>query len=151
MDIYRQTIVLFDYGNDVGTRVQAFENTHTNSVSILDSHAKNRADAGKKAAVKRLGDDFIALGTSLRAMSVPTDARTVHEAYVHAYQAVGENLKAISETDTDETFLNAVTAYNSSVDTLSQSFVAFATFFSARTILFSSLDAGSVFMFSSSQ
>lgn len=139
---------LHAYGNEVGTYIQGFEAAHTRSAQILTDHAEDRGNAEKAGRVDQLGYDMAELGFDLTQMdTVPEEARAAHTAFASAYRVVGTNLTKIAATKTDEEFLNAITAYNESVEALSRRFFILATVFSAQNVAFSSSDPGSVFTF----
>ncbi len=140
---------LFSYGNEIGTYIKSFEDTHQNLPQILKDHAENRTSAEKTAAVKNLGMDLAQLGRDLLDLTdVPSSASAAHKAYATTYRIVGTNLVKISETASDEEFLNAITAYDTSVEDLTKRFLFLVALFGANNVTFSSSDGGSIFMFS---
>jgi hypothetical protein len=140
---------LFDYGNDVGTFVKGFEDTHYGSAQILKDHVEDRTNPDKIRALKILGQDLQQLGVDLRTVpNVPEEAKGMHRIYANAYYAVGGNLVLISETTTDEEFVNAITKYNSLVEALSTQFQLLVVLFGTNEVTFSSSDPGNIFMFS---
>lgn len=139
---------LFDYGNEVGTYVKGYEDTHYGTSQILKDHVEDRTNPDKIRALKILGDDMQQLGDGLRTLSdVPASAAGMHKVYANAYYAAGANLIMIAETTTDEEFLNAITKYNEIVDKLSTQFQLLVVLFGTNEVTFSSSDPGNIFTF----
>jgi hypothetical protein len=140
---------LFDYGNDVGTLVKGFEDTHYGSYQILKDHIEDRTNPDKIRALKILGQDLQQLGSDLRTVpDVPAEAAGMHRVYANAYYAIGGNLVLVADTTTDEEFVNAITKYNSIVEALSTQFQLLVLLFGTNEVTFSSSDPGNIFMFS---
>lgn len=140
--------VLHSYGNEVGTLVQGFEASHTNSIPTLKDHAEDRGNADKAKLVNNLGYDIAAFGRDLSQMqNVPPAAAAAHSALATTYRLVGTNLTKIAETKTDEQFLDAINTYNASVESLSKRFFVLVSIFTANNVNFTSGEAGSIFMF----
>lgn len=139
---------LHTYGNDIGTYIQGFESMHSNSAQILKDHAEDRGNADKAAKVDQLGYELAALGRDLNLLeTVPEDVKAAHSALSTSYRLVGTNLTKIAATKTDEEFLDAINAYNASVEGLSKRFFVLVGIFSANNVTFSSSEPGSIFMF----
>jgi len=142
---------LHEYGNQVGTYIKDFEDMHRAGPQILKDHIEDRANPQKIAALERLASDMEYLGISLLEMDyVPANATAMHKAYAAAYKAAGANLIKVSETTTDEEFVDAIATYNASVEELTKRFLMLVALFGANNITFSSSDPGSVFMFNPS-
>lgn len=139
---------LYSYGNQVGTHVKGFEDTHFGSAQILKDHVEDRTNPDKIRALKILGTDMQQLGVDLNAVpNVPNAVAGAHRVYANAYYAAGGNLVRIAETTTDEEFVNAVLKYNEIVDKLSEQFQLLVLLFGANEVTFSSSDPGNIFMF----
>lgn len=139
---------LFDYGNDVGTLVKSFEDTHGGAAQILKDHVEDRSNPSKINALKILGQDLQQLGRDLRSIpNIPEAAAGMHRVYANAYYAIGGNLVLVADTTTDEEFLAAITKYNSIVDALSTQFQLLVILFGTNEVTFSSSDPGVIFMF----
>lgn len=161
---------LFDYGNELGSYIGAFEDAHQNTVSFLQDFFSSRgatplgepragveptpapppADGGQSAAeaILRAARDYSRLGDTVRGMSsVPEEIQPLHAALVQGYGEIGAGLSAIVATNSGN-LAEAVIAYNTSADKFIRNFVAFVDFFSARGIKFSASDPGSIFSFS---
>lgn len=140
---------LFAYGNEVGTYLKAYEDTHTNSPQITKDHIEDRGNESKARAVRYIGDDMIQFGASLKELTdIPVSAKGMHLAYANAYITAGENLMKVADTKTDDEFVSAVTAYNSSVESLSNRFQMLVILFGVNEVTFSASDQGNVFTFS---
>ncbi len=139
---------LYSYGNDMGTFIQAFESTHTNTAQIQKDHVEDRTNSQKIGVLRRLGEDYAQLGSELAALqNIPSSAQSAHTAYANSYIEVGANLVKIALTTSDEEFLKALETYNASVESLSRRFFILTTVFSTNGVKFSSTEPGSVFMF----
>lgn len=139
---------LFTYGNEIGSYIQGYESLHLNAAQTLKDHAEDRTNPQKTELVDRLGYDMAALGRDfLQMQTVPQDIRAAHAAYATSYRIAGTNLTKIATTKTDEEYLDAIAAYNASVESLSKRFLILVGFFSAHNVVFSSSDPGSIFMF----
>lgn len=139
---------LFSYGNEVGTYVQGFESMHSNSAQILKDQAEDRTNAEKAARVDALGYAMAELGRDLNQMQeIPASARAAHTAYATSYRLAGTNLTKVAAAKTDEEYIDAIGAYNTSVESLSKRFLVLVGLFSANNVSFSSSDPGSMFVF----
>lgn len=149
---------LYNYGNDVGSFIQSFEQQYPNETKILTDQIQDRKDTVKGAAVVSLGQALSALGSSLSAMddgsgdeggnqSVPSQMRPSHLALAKSYSELGAKLALIPKTQSDTDFIAAINAYNASVDTFTKNYVALANLFAAYGVSFSPEDPGSLFTF----
>ncbi|KKW24807.1 MAG: hypothetical protein UY70_C0011G0023 [Candidatus Kaiserbacteria bacterium GW2011_GWB1_52_6] len=139
---------LYNYGNDVGSALQTFENNHKNEAQVLKDQMQDPQDAAKLAAVMRLAADLENVGVSLKTLDqIPQQMRTLHMALAKSYETMGQNLRLVPTTKTPRDFLAAIDAYNKSADEFVRSFVAVATLFSANGVTFAAEDPGSVFTF----
>jgi hypothetical protein len=140
---------LHEYGNALGIALQSFADLHTNMVQVLKDQAEDRSDAVKAEGVKRLGDDFVRLGTEIGNMDeVPASMQDAHEKLAAAYQDVGTKLAAIPGAADDEALLAAVNTYNASAEELSRRLVDMIDRFVGSGVTFSASDPGAVFTFS---
>ena len=140
---------LFTYGNAVGTQIKGYEDTHRGTAQILRDHVEDRKNPDKIRAVKLIGTDMQQLGVDLRNLSgIPTEATAMHKEYGNAYIVAGGNLLKVADTTTDEEFVSAITAYNTSVEKLTKQFLLLVTLFGTNEVTFSASDQGNVFMFS---
>ncbi|OGG58531.1 hypothetical protein A2765_02275 [Candidatus Kaiserbacteria bacterium RIFCSPHIGHO2_01_FULL_56_24] len=139
---------LFSYGNQMGTYIKGFEAMHYGSAQILKDHVEDRANPDKIRAVKLLAADMRQLGTDFLYMSgVPAAMAEAHKAYGNAYRAAGAALLKVAATESDSDFVNAITAYNASVEEMSKRFQLLVALFGANDVAFSASDEGNVFMF----
>lgn len=142
---------LYTYGNEVGTYVSGYEDTHRASPQTLKDHIEDRTDPTKTQALYNLGYDMAALGADLLLIpDVPEAMAAAHKAYANTYRIVGTNLTKVSETTTDEEFVAAVATYNTSVEDLTKRFLAVLAVFNAFDVQFAATDPGSMFMFNTS-
>jgi hypothetical protein len=139
---------LYDYGNDAGALISAFEQGHPNSTQVLTDQAQDRGSAEKAAAVEALGADLSALGDQLLALeNVPSTVSDANASLAASYHDIGKKLALIPQAQSDADFLAAVNAYNDAVGTFVQRYVALAQLFVSYSVTFSSDDSGSVFTF----
>ncbi|MEK7134068.1 MAG: hypothetical protein AAB804_03280 [Patescibacteria group bacterium] len=139
---------LYDFGNDIGSYIQSFEEQHPTMSFTLKDHAEDRNDPQKAAAVGRVAQELKGVGQSLLSIeTVPSGIAPAHTALAKSYVAVGTNLALLAEAKDDADFLHAIEVYNASADTFVKNYVAIATLFGAYGVVFSPTDAGSVFTF----
>ena len=160
--------VLFDYGNELGSYIGAFDDAHQNTTSMFQDFFSARgampagevkkgsepkpvpppSDGGKSAmeGILATAKDYSRLGDTISNMSsVPKEAQALSLALAQGYSEIGAGLGAIVSPSSD--LGKAVVAYNESADKFIKNFVALADFFGARGIKFSSSDPGNVFSF----
>ena len=142
---------LYDYGNDIGSSIESFEQQHSNTPQLLKEQVEDRSDPGKAAAVVNIGRALQDIGNSLLAMEeVPPIMASAHKALAQSYVEIGKNLALVPGATGDSAFIQAIQTYNASADTFTKNYVQIATLFSAHGVVFSSTDAGSVFTFTPS-
>lgn len=140
---------LYDYGNDIGSTIESFEQQHSNTVQILKGQVEDRADPEKAAAVVKVGHDFEELGKLLLEMDpVPSAARSAHEALAESYVALGKKLALVPGAERDADYIKAIEAYNASADVFVQNYIRLVALFGAYSVTFTSVDGGKVFTFS---
>lgn len=140
---------LFDYGNEAGSHIQTYEDSHRNAATVLRDQAEDRKNASKAQAVKTVAAAIRTVGENLAAIEqVPAGAKSLHETLARNYREVGEALALVPDASGDAAFITAIENYNTSADALVKTFVALATLFSVQGVTFSTQDPGSVFMFS---
>lgn len=142
---------LYDYGNDIGSTIESFEQQHTNTVQILKVQVEDRANSEKAAAVVRVGHDFEELGKLLLKMDpVPSVVATTHEALAQSYIELGKKLALVPGAERDADYVKAIEAYNASADAFVQSYIRLVSLFGAYGVIFTSIDGGKVFTFNPS-
>jgi hypothetical protein len=141
---------LHNYGNEAGSSIQSFEDSHRNMARTLKDQFEDPQDPGKVAALEGLGDALARVGRELEGMgNVPESARSVNASVAKSYREMGEMLALVPEAHTDDERVSAMLAYNATVDTYIKNYVALATLFSAHGVTFASNESGSVFVFTS--
>jgi hypothetical protein len=145
-----KTLELYDYGNEIGSYVQSYENSHRGVATILKNQIEDRADSAKGQAVRDVGSALAKIGVSMEHMDqIPASVGTLHTNLAKSYEDAGAKLAAIPDAQSDQQFVAAIEAYNASADALTQNFVTLAEFFSLSQVTFTSDDSGSVFSFTS--
>ncbi|MDB5238243.1 MAG: hypothetical protein JWM46_513 [Candidatus Kaiserbacteria bacterium] len=140
---------LYEYGNNAGGYIQTYESGRQNTSSILKDQAVDRQNTQKGRAVKDIGDALKAVGVSLQTMDgVPDAAKTLNQALAAGYIDIGEKLSAVPDAPGDDTFIAAIKAYDTSVETFTKKYVALAQYLSLSGVVFAPGDPGSVFTFS---
>lgn len=140
---------LYDYGNDIGSTIESFEQQHSNTPQILKEQVEDRSNPGKAAAVVRIGHDLEEMGNNLAAMeTVPSAVASAHEALAKSYIEIGKKLALIPGAERDSDFIAAIQAYNASADTFAKNYIQLVSLFGAHGVAFTSADAGKVFTFS---
>jgi len=139
---------LYDYGNDIGSTIESFEQQHSNTVQVLKVQVEERANPEKAAAVVKIGRDFEELGKLLLQMdSVPPAAATAHGALAQSYIELGKKLALVPGAERDADYIKAIEAYNASADTFVQNYARLVSLFGAYSVTFTSIDGGKVFTF----
>ncbi len=139
---------LYSWGSDAGNEIQNYENSHPDQVAILTNFMQDREDAGKVAAMKKLGADLIAAGDGIANIDpIPSQMKQAGPALAESYREIGRNLAAIPDARGDDNVVKAILAYDSSAEHFVQSYVAVALIFQANAITFTQGEPGSVFMF----
>jgi len=139
---------LYDYGNAVGSYIQAFESTHTDETAVLQAQSDDRTNAAKAAALEKLGNDLANVGTEMLAMNdVPPSIASAHQALAQSYIEIGGKLAQVPNAQGDSDFVTAIETYDTSVNLFVTHYVALAQLFGAYGVTFSQTDPGSVFSF----
>jgi hypothetical protein len=145
-----QQQALYEYGNEIGTYIQAYEARSGNVPQILRDQIEDRTDPQKGNAVKDVGSSLIYIGTQMERMdSVPADVADTHAALARSYREMGAKLQQVPDAKGDQAFIAAIEAYNASADAFSRTFVSLADFFVLSGVQFAPSDPGNVFTFSS--
>lgn len=139
---------LYDYGNEVGGRIQSFEERHRGAPQILKDQFEDRHNPEKNAALLSLARALGDLGKELSAIQAPPEVQSAHQKVAASYKELGEKLSKVPDAKTDEAVLNAILAYNAAAEEYVRNYVSLATLLSAHGVSFSQEDAGSVFTFS---
>lgn len=143
--------VLYEYGNEIGSSIESFEQEHTNTPQLLKAQVEDRTNPEKAAAVVNLGRSFEGMGHNLLAMDrVPPGMAAAHKALAESYIEIGKKLALIPKTTRDEDFIEAIQTYNASADTFTKRYIQMVSLFGAYGVTFSSSDPGRVFAFSPS-
>lgn len=139
---------LFNYGNEIGRRIQGFAAVNPNMTQAVVNQATHRDNKGYGAAVRELGARYTALGDNILSVhDVPTSAISLHQALGESYINLGKALAAVPDASDDQAFLSAVTTYNNKADAFTLAFVGMATMFSTLDVTFDQSDGGSAFSF----
>ena len=139
---------LYEYGNDIGSTIESFEQQHSDTSQILKGQVEDRTDSAKAAAVVRIGRDLEEMGNILAAMeTVPSALASAHNALAKSYIEIGKNLALIPKTASDADFIKAIQTYNASADTFAKNYIQMVSLFGAHGVAFSANDAGKVFTF----
>ncbi len=140
---------LYDYGNDIGSTIESFEQQHSNTVQILKVQVEDRANPEKAAAVVAIGHELEDLGKILAAMeTVPSAMVSTHNALAQSYIEIGKNLALVPSAERDSDFIKAIQTYNASADTFVKNYIQLVSLFGAHGVTFTSSDGGKVFTFS---
>lgn len=139
---------LYEYGNAVGSLVQAFEQDHADSTRVLTNYLQDRNDSAKGGAVAALGSALTALGGDLLAMeAIPSQVSDAHQALAQSYQEIGKKLSLTARAQGDTAFLAAINTYNDAAGVFIGRYVAIAQLFVAYGVSFSPNEPGNVFTF----
>jgi len=148
----RRTVLqkaLYDYGNDLGSLIQSFEQDHMNQSQLITDYLQDRNNSTKVAVMETLGNQYATLGDSILAMdSVPSQMTSAHAALAQSYKELGAKLGLVAQTQGDAAFIAAIETYNNSAQTYVKNYIAVSDLFAAYGVTFSTTDPGSVFVFS---
>ncbi len=140
---------IYDYGNDIGSSIESFEQQNSNMVQILKAQVEDRSDPDKAAAVVSIGHALEDLGRNLSAMdTVPSGMAGAHTALAQSYIEIGKKLALIPQAERDADFIQAIQAYNASADVFTKNYIQLVSFFGVYGVTFTSTDSGRVFTFS---
>lgn len=138
------------YGNDAGGAIQSFESIYRDSPQILKDQFEDPEDSVKRARLLELAQGLVGVGDALLSIEdVPSSARSANKALAESYRAMGDALARIPDFTAEKELLEAMLAYNASVEAFVKNYVAIATLFSISGVSFKPDEAGSVFMFTS--
>ncbi len=139
---------LFAYGNQAGESIQAFETNNRNMTQVMKNQREDPANPAKVKAFNDLGDAMTQVGLDLEAIaSVPPQMTEANEALAKAYQEMGAKFLLVAKAQRSEDRIQAMLAYNATVDAWIKKYVAVVSIFSISDVSFGPGDSGSVFMF----
>ena len=142
---------LYDWGNEAGSYIQSFEESHPNEAQILKNHIEDRGNPDAVQAVIGIADSLQSLGRNLASMdNVPRSAESAHTALAKSYQTIGKNLALVARAKSDADLIAAIQTYNASADTFAKNYIALVLVFGSYSVSFAPDEAGSVFMFRTS-
>jgi hypothetical protein len=140
---------LYEYGNDAGSFIQTYDDTHKNAAQTLKDQLEDRRDPQKAQALRDLAMALGHVGDSIAGIDdVPAVAKTMNDALAKSYQDMATKLVAVPDAERDADFIAAIQAYDTAVETFTKRYVALATLFSTSGVTFEPQDGGSVFTFS---
>jgi hypothetical protein len=146
-----QQEALYEYGNEVGSEIQSFEELHTDQAEVIKDQAEDRTDPTKAAAVVSLGQALESVGTFMQGMQeVPPSVQSLHSALAKSYLDIGAKLQLVAQAQSDQAFVQAVETYDTSAGTFVGNYASLAQYFSAQGVVFAQQDPGSVFSFNQS-
>jgi len=144
---------LYQYGNEVGSLVMGYDGAHGDQAQVLNDANNDRHNAGKQAAVEKIGQDLQVVGQGIAEITdAPSAAQADNTALSKSYIDIGTKLIAVGAAESlqDPALVAAIKSYDAAVDSFNGSYIALATLFSISNVNFSSGDPGSVFSFSPS-
>jgi len=139
---------IYEYGNEAGGYIQSYDALYPNASQILKDQFEDRTNSAKNARLLGLADAMIGVGNSLQNIEItPPSLKPAHDKLAKSYAQMGTQLKAIAKAKNDETMLDAILAYNASVEAFTKDYVALASLFSAYGVTFKPDEPGSAFVF----
>lgn len=139
---------LYDYGNEAGSFIETYQDTHWNAPQIMKAQFEDRQDAGKAQALRDIGAALSAVGRSLgRIESVPGTVASANTLLAKSYEDAGAKLALVPDAARDEDLVKAIQAYNAAADNLTKHYVSLALLLSLSGVAFEQQDPGSVFTF----
>jgi gas vesicle protein len=143
---------LYDYGNEVGSTIQSFEEENQNEAQTLKNQIEDRSDPTKATAVVELGQNLAAVGARMQSMDdVPDSVASFHASLAQSYQNIGAKLQLVPKAQSDSDYVKAIEAYDSAADGFTRNYAALANYFSLKGVTFAPGDPGSVFSFTDAQ
>ncbi|MDO8552477.1 MAG: hypothetical protein Q7S01_03010 [bacterium] len=169
---------LYNYGNEVGSIVKTFENSHGNLTQVLKTFFDSRVDPSKAAATPEIADayaqltrgipssagttpasatagvqsianDYAQLSFAIGSIAdVPPQAEILNAKLAKGYGDVAQGMSKLAKTDNNDALLEAINSYNATAEEFIRTYVALADLFSAYGVKFSASDPGSIFSFS---
>ena len=137
------------YGNEAGSYIQSFEERNRDMARVLKDQFEDRENPLKNAALVGLADGLAGVGDSLLSIEiVPEQAASANAKLAASYRAMGAKLRLIPDANTEEARIQAMLAYNATVEEFIKSYTALATLFSLSEVTFRTDEPGTVFMFS---
>lgn len=139
---------LYQYGNDAGSYISTYEDSHRNVGQILTDQIQDRQHPQKAQAVRDVGSALQTVGEQLQGMeAVPSLAASAHAGLAQSYIDIGAKLTKVPDAQRDSDFIAAIETYNAAAEQFARKYVALASVFPASGVSFSPQDPGSVFMF----
>ena len=142
---------LYAYGNEAGSHIRFYEQTHPNDGAIIEGFFKTR-NTKSAAALKQLGTDIKNIGINLQTMTnVPASATSAHRAFAESYIEVGDKLTSLLSAQTDAAVIGAIDVYDDAVQTHIRNYIAVIDLFSRNGVTFQQDEQGRVFVFTPMQ
>src|SRR3989338_8755071 len=139
---------LYNYANEAASNIQTYEEIYRGAPQILKNQFEDRHDPAKNAALLGVANGLAGVGNALLSMEeIPSQAQTAHERLGKSYQGMGGKPSLIPDARGDQELIDAMLAYNATVETYVKNYVALATLLSTYGVAFSADDPGSVFTF----
>jgi hypothetical protein len=139
---------LYEYGNEVGSYIQSFEDQNPDEAGILKNQIEDRNNPDKIAAVQALAAGLQQVGKSIAGIdTTPTQMVDSQKRLAQSYITIGTTLALVPQTQRDSDFVVAIQNYDSAADVFTKNYVAMAQLFGAYGVTFQPSDAGSVFTF----
>lgn len=140
---------LFNYGNEVGSYIQSYEERYRAAPQILRDQFEDRENAEKIAALRSLAGALEDVGYQLEGFEeIPSEVSAAHLKVAASYKELGTKLALIPEAKVDKEIIDAMLAYNAAVETYTKNYISLATLLSLYGVAFSQNDPGNVFTFS---
>lgn len=141
-------VALYNYANEAASNIQTYEEIYRSAPQILKNQFEDRNNPAKNDALRNVARGLSGVGNALLAMEeIPAQLKSAHERLGKSYQEMGANLSKIPDATTDQTLVDAMLTYNTSVEAYVKNYVALATLFAAHGVRFSADDPGSAFLF----
>lgn len=139
---------LYDYGNEAGSFIETYQDTHQNAPQIMKAQFEDRQNSEKAQALRDIGTALTQVGKSLERLDeVPGTLASAHTLLAKSYEDVGAKLSKIPDAQRDEDLVQAIQTYNAAADDLTKHYVALALLLSLSGVTFEAQDPGSVFTF----
>lgn len=139
---------LYDYGNEAGSYIETYQDTHQNAPQVMKAQFEDRQNAEKAQALRDIGTALTQVGLALDHIEeVPGSVASANTLLAKSYKEVGAKLSQIPDAQRDEDLAKAIQTYNAAADDLTKHYVSLALLLSLSGVTFELQDPGSVFTF----
>lgn len=142
---------LYSYGNAAGNIVKTLEENQQATILALDTFTTSPTDTNA-APLNIFAEKLHKTARDLLAIPlIPSSAKSTNESLASGYEATANALETLASVRDETKIIDAVFAYNDTVEKLGTAYVRVVLLFSSFGISFSPSDSGYTFMFTGAQ